>query len=416
MSYSIYQLVQQATDLADQIPMVEPKPELPEFAFSPKVKTYPRQTLCTGCNLPIHEKPGETNHWYFGDHGVYCPSCAQRIIIYLTRNEPVQWAPKRTNPRWREIHFIAGYGPSRPISLRHTWGAKVTGLSKDERIWRSGRTVWDAEPIEHNKPPKGRVHPLEGLGRFLNRMAEIDALAATSCCKAHLDPLYASTEHSNEPWEIPTVAEELAQNGVSSISLSSSWEGSEDDGTMDEVIATSDGAEYATMDLAALTRRIEWERQVKGSSLPRKAALAIDEKTGKISVTAKSHDLDNDTLLAMAKRLKTALAGRDAATLQNDRDRVEYYGKIGSCLYGVYSGSHEPEQTTDNLGAEDYEEDERNGGPQELGLHSLAHYTVSYEPRPDELWPMDVDATVLHTEAEKNAFWDEMDAMFSWAS
>lgn len=287
---------------------------------------------------------------------------------------------------------IVPIGPSLPIGMRKQIEARthyeVTGAI--EEGWRKLEPQIPGKISVHTKAPIGTMgsHPLTG---FLNRIAEINAIAATQ----HVD------------LELSTVNQELAATGLASYSLSSSP--IDDDGRGDIADTGSVGTEYTVVD-PNIVRRIEWERYVKGCSIPRKAYLSSSTeilpdgtKKGHWSIYSKSYDVGTDLLREMAKRLKSAIGERTPADLDNDRARAEHYG-VGSGTYGVWTGeqvelqSMDSDQTPtkvvlvldedepDALVTESVPVEDRDGGPVELGLHVLTVTGPRFEPSESFYW------------------------------
>ena len=267
---------------------------------------------------------------------------------------------------------LAWQGPMVPPSISNprSPGAK-RAVSASEESWLQMKPIFSSPVKDHERPPVGTAPTLEGLGAFLNRVTEIEAIANTQFL------------------ELPTVSQELAQTGIGSFSISSSSD--EDDESFDvsdtdlERNACRYGTAYLTQELAPIVRRIEWERYVFHCGPSQRVALAV--VNGALSAVSESKALSPEEVASLGKRIWLAAGKPDAATLLNDQARAAHYGVVGSILYGVTKGSHIPEQSFDMLGASDQEEDQPDGGPSELGLHNVEQGTVLFEPTDAELWP-----------------------------
>lgn len=274
----------------------------------------------------------------------------------------------------RQPRLIGPMAPNKPL----VHGEPVTGLSKAEKSWRQMTPLMAGPKTDHVKPPKGTAPTLEGLQRYLGRMADYEAewraIAAT------------------QDLELPTVAQELAQTGVSSFSLKQ--DDDEDDAIGLEVADDAEraacryGTAYTTMDLAPIVRRIEWERYIYGCS-PVQRVYITTREDGTMGVGTDSHALTKEELLPLARKLKQTLDGKTAVDLENNRTYAVHYGVVGSAMYGIRHGEPVPEQSFDLLGSEEFEVVTRTGGPQELGLHTVVDGMASYEPTANELWPED---------------------------
>lgn len=274
------------------------------------------------------------------------------------------------------LQIIGTPGPSLPISIHKVkHGKPVEGLNQDERTWRQLAQVIPGDIPQPERVPMGTAPALEGLGRFLNRMANYQAEWEA----------IAATQHM----ELATTNEELAATGVASYAIGSSSSDDDDSMTLEisaeelERAATRYGTAYTTTDLLPMVRRIEWERFVRSCGQVQRIFLTIGDD-GKLGVSTTSARITKDELVPYARRLKAMLADRTAEDLANDRARAAHYG-VGSGLYGVWTGEQIAEQSMDDLGAPMVEE--RNGGPEELGLHNVEDGVVAYEPNETDLWP-----------------------------
>lgn len=264
--------------------------------------------------------------------------------------------------------FQGPIAPHKP----YEYGHDPLPVTSDERSWLNYRPVFTKDVPEHTKPPIGTVPPLEGLGSFINRVDEINAIAKTQML------------------DLATVGQELAATGVASFSMSSS---SDDDDLNYEVSdediernATRYGTAYTTQDLAPVLDTIEWEKQIAFSGQPQRVWL--DTTDGKVQPVSPSKTLTTEQITSLGRKLYRAMGKPTAQDIEDSRAKAEYYGwKTGSIIYGVTKGEHTPEQSMDILGQEDLEEVTTNGGPQELGLHNVENGVVAYEPSEREFWP-----------------------------
>lgn len=249
------------------------------------------------------------------------------------------------------------------------------------------RSMWDKTPTEYTEPPMGTAPTLEGLGKFLARASEIQAIADTQFL------------------ELPTVGQELAATGLSAVSLSSSDDdddiGLEAPDDIAEHHACRYGTAYTTMDLAPMVRLVEREHFFYECGPVHRVRL-IPEGT-EVVAEAIGSKLPADLVNEMGARIWKALDYADGETIANDQLRTQHYGVVGSILYGVTKGDHPGiEQSMDVLGAEDLMTDDRDGGPEELGLHEVVE--VNYEVIPGRWWTQTLRVAYEPTEEE---FWPE---------
>ncbi len=269
-----------------------------------------------------------------------------------------------------------------------------------EKGWLNYIPFFKTKVNQTTKPPVGTVPTLEGLGHFLSRVDEINAIAETQFL------------------DLPTVQQELAAMGVSSINLSSSPNDSEDDDYTLEIAepgpestrlegvkefkfdkqanhdARRYGTPYVTADLAAVMRRIEWERGIIASKLPVRVVLHSNgEAVGPVSASS-DHALVNE----LFTKLYAACGRPGPKTTKDLMNFADYYGYVGSKFYTPQEKAESLEQSMDDLGAEDLmDPEEILQGPQELGMHWLSSDLgdewmhelglVLAEPAEYELWP-----------------------------
>lgn len=273
-------------------------------------------------------------------------------------------------------------------------------LGKAEEGWLNLKTFFQT-PIEQDGllAPHGTTKPY-APPPGLARSAEIWELARTQ----HL--------------ELSSMTAEFRANGLTAISLSSSPMGRDDD-EMEAANLAQKHLRVVPFDpdpetLAPLMRRIEWEQYILacGSSTRIYAKVKDD---GSMTLACNNRTWTTDQLKAYGKRIKRLVAGRDGWTLANDRAKVEHYGKP------VWS-SMTPEKQLAWLERDrraraylDFGDDNQerltwadaeepvNGGPQELGLHTLDidleedgdfQYSVLYEPTEYEFWPLAQDESL----------------------
>jgi hypothetical protein len=269
-----------------------------------------------------------------------------------------------------------------------------------EKGWLNYIPFFKSKVTETTKTPVGTAPTLEGLGHFLDRVKEIEAIAETQFL------------------DLPTVQQELAAMGVTTINLSSSPKNTEDDDFQLEIAepgpesttlipieeskldkqtnhdARRYGTPYITADLAAVMRRIEWERSILASKLPVKVVLHTDGT----AVGPQSQHPDQQLVMELFVKLYDACGRPGPKTTKDMMNFADYYGVVGSKLYIDQTKAENLEQSMDELGAEDLmAPEEVLQGPQELGLHwrsdDLGDDTfdppglVLAEPNEGELWP-----------------------------
>lgn len=303
-------------------------------------------------------------------------------------------------PRAQRMPVAPIYGPPVPPGL-YAPAPRPKGekqeLRPSEEAWRQGRSAFpNAElPPDHKLPPAGTAPSLDAMGKFLNRVAEINAIASIVCCDYHAKG-GTSHRHSAEPMELTKVSDELAALGLGSISLSSD-DDSDDDSTADAYIGGPEhsacryGTGYLTAELAPMVRRIEWERFVWGCGpMTRVQMVVVDGQLAAIDPDVKgtpSPELRSGWARTAARAYKV-MGKPDLATLDNNQARARFYGAVGSRLEGLMHGVHPAVEEAINevILAEDEDTD---GGPEELGLHNLHASIVLHEPTAAELWPED---------------------------
>ena len=253
---------------------------------------------------------------------------------------------------------------------------------------------------EDRRPPIGTTVPLEGLGHFLARAEEIDAIARTQ----HL--------------ELPTAQQELG-----AISLSSS-SGDEDDDGIDlaEKHACRYGTAYLTPEQSLLDR-IEWERYVLRCSSVVKI-FPVKTEDGRTVPTTNDKRVTREQLNAFGSKLVALAGGRSIDDIENDRERASYYKRLvwslmtpaqqtawtrrSASVQAYLNPSSEkltidawqPEYRGHGLLAVTVEPDPDSedalvtttpplpmpaSGPQELGLHDTYRGAATYEPSPRTL-------------------------------
>lgn len=236
-------------------------------------------------------------------------------------------------------------------------------VSAAESAWlQYKQAIQGKVAADHSKTPHGTV-PFWSIQNELDRRAELQWLEETQAL------------------DTPTTTQELRAAGIDAFRLELAASHKDD-------AADDDTTEY--VDYQKFAARREWEEFILHCK-PTQRIWLEPKGDGKLTVQTDSVKLTPDDLKQLGRKLKQMLGERSAADLQNDRDRVAFFGKIGSCLYGAWHGDHPGiEQDMDALGAEDYaDREEKNGGPQELGLHNVFEGIVEFEPTPQELWPDD---------------------------
>lgn len=298
------------------------------------------------------------------------------------------------------LNIVGDQGPSciyqsKPVPPdRHR---EPTPISDQEKAWR------ELKPNPRFKPVKefGFVAPinsLEGIEHTIARIEAIKRMTDSQMRDAATNKVLIEADK-----ELSTIMDEFRANGFQAISLSSSESRDEDDDLeaanfaeknlgvtpyaygIREYAKRPDGTEVPIYrdaeELAPLMRRIEWERALAASSMTTKVRLTM--QGGEIGAVAEFPATPLETVLELGKRL-LALANPDWLA---NHHYATTAGFVGSALYGVKSGETIPEQSTDELGAEDLEEPEEVlQGPQELGLHNFA----------DDEAPLTIGSLIIH--------------------
>lgn len=283
--------------------------------------------------------------------------------------------------------------PKRPAGVKRT-------LNADEENWLNLKPKFEA-PVEPKLvAPHGTTKPFVPES-FARREAEYAWLIAT------------------QGQELASLPQEFAANGLSAFSLSSSPDGENDDDSLEAANLAEKHLGFVPYDpdpetVAALVRRIEWEKTVVYSSQSTRIYAATTED-GRRTLRCNDRRWTKDDLVAYAAPMKDLLADRDMADVENARARANHFGKL------VWSLMTPAEQTAwrerspearayldvadDNLARETWDIPRRevfveddlvdastlsNGGPQELGLHVLTEddSVAAYEPTDSELWPL----------------------------
>jgi hypothetical protein len=308
------------------------KPEIPEFAFSPRDVRFGRTALCAGCDMPIHEARGERNHHYFGDNGPFCPVCASKLSMALTRHIDINTVNLSIHPMPSVIHFIAlPPAPCLPVRFPER---KPSG-GKADPTWDVAFTT----KFPNNKPkpdaelatPKGAVKPLQ---QFLDRVAEIDWMI--------------ETQHR----ELPTTLSEMKANGIDGFSLSAASTEDMEAANIadlhlkktpfavrlpDEIMTAEDGTEVAVprygdmVYVANMERRIEWERALWACGPVHKVQFAR-MRDGALGITYSGKEKDADVILSLKRAMKARwLESHDSLPsieeIENELTRLAFYGK-----------------------------------------------------------------------------------------
>jgi hypothetical protein len=247
---------------------------------------------------------------------------------------------------------------------------------------------------------------LKGIDHLEGRIAEIQRLVDAQARDAAINRVLI--EESNE---LPSIVDEFRANGFKAVSLSSSLrkENDDDDAEVSEqrlghvamAHITADGDVLDVEEMAARQRRIEWEREQSLCSPVVIVGLIPDENsTNGLGATVQQdwmmRFIKVETMQKMGKRAKDACPHKSWDEVQHARALASYYG-VGSGRLGVWTGPQYPEQSLDELGAEDLMKPETNGqGEQELGLHGGTEDSPVAEERPDgSLW-LAMDAPIRH--------------------
>lgn len=383
------------TTIADFAATVAPPSELPEFAFSPKTKWLSRHAMCAACGEAIHERPGQTNHWFIGDDGPFCPPCV-------------------------------GHTPAQPV-----YGPMVPPSISNPRKPGSARTLTHTEALHHSLETKFEPKT-QG---FLTPYGRSPAIHTMTFHDRHTE---LSWLVNTQRQELASLHEEMRANGLESVNFSAPSD--DGDSEMEAAIAETDvrrvhygygvkgkdedGRDiyYNLDEVVSIQRQIEWEQYVDacGTSLRIYAKVTPESRTISAEyVTPKRvHEpaITTDTLKPHIGKLRSLIGARSNEELLNDRYRAWYYGK-------AVLARMTPEQqlawtrrdrraraylgiADDNSSRVDFANplEEKDRGPQELGLHAD---DSSEEPSEFDLWPM-TDEEFLNGLPEDPGFatWD----------
>lgn len=267
-----------------------------------------------------------------------------------------------------------------------------TPIDDREKAWRNMIALSaKRKPIKQN----GFVAPmgsLEGLDHFVARVEAIKRLTD----QQERDRASRSVLIEQDK-ELPRIVDEFRANGFKAVSLTRAEYDDDDDDIADEprnpppafgVKSTDEFGVHDYYDIeeaAPILRRIEWEREEAQHGPTIKVRLVIGEKIIGAIPTADwmAKFVNHSEVKAMGRKIAAAVEWTE---VENNRARAEYYGAVGSALYGVRRGPSYPEQSLDDLGAEELTvpKAERSkpeylrtaalkaSGPQELGLHGSA--------------------------------------------
>lgn len=220
---------------------------------------------------------------------------------------------------------------------------------------------------------EGFVAPLGSLQDIEHLLARIEAIKRLADQQTR-DAAIARVLIEQDK-ELPSIVDEFRANGFKAISLSSSSLDSDDD-DLEAANYSAKNLGYVPYNpdpetIAPLTRRIEWERFALECGQTQKVWL-VTKDDGTVTA-AGDPGSDPQTVRTLGRRLRSVALDTNDLPLEMRRARAEYYHAIGSCLYGKWKGAQWPEQSLDELGAEDQNKpDEVKQGPQELGLHNLS--------------------------------------------
>lgn len=282
---------------------------------------------------------------------------------------------------------VCMYQP-RPVRPQRT----PTPVDDREKAWANLKPLSEAKaPIKQT----GFVAPLgalEGLDHFVAKIEAINRMQDQQMRDAASHRVIVEADK-----EMATIIDEFRANGFHAVSLSSSSLDSEDDDLEAANIADhhlktvpyafgikgyTEPDEFGTQrpiyrgldELAPILRRIDWEKtEAKHGPV---VSVILTDADGVLSITLKqawmAKKIDAPTMKRMALKLIKGAGITDVETLHNNRAFAEHYGAVGSALYGVHRGPSVPEQSFDDLGADEWEKPNANGqGPQELGMHWL---------------------------------------------
>lgn len=370
------------TTVADLAATVAAPSDLPEFAFSPKVQWLSRAFVCLGCDEPIHERPGQTNHWYIDGAGPYCPPCVGRgtpqpdtfIVVDVSDARSAYPRPTRT--------------PGEARVLTHT-----------EALHHSLQTKF-APKTEGFLTPYGRQPALHTIN-FPNRHVELSWLVQT------------------QRQDLATLHEEMRTNGLDSVNFSAPSD--DGDSEMEAAIADDDVSRthygygvkgkdedgrdtyYNLDEVVAIKRQIDWEDFIEGcgTSLRIYAKITPEGRTitaeymspKRVSEPAPTTDM----LKQHVSTLRRLIGARSNEDILHDRERAYYYGKLVWARMTPeqqLAWTRRDRRALAYLGIADDNssrvlfndpEPPREGGPVELGLHEAEN---PLEPSEFDLWPM----------------------------
>lgn len=212
--------------------------------------------------------------------------------------------------------------------------------------------------------PHGTTKTLEGLGTFLDRIAEINAIARS------------------QRLELPTVTQELLANGVTSTTTTSD---DPDDASLEStqhtpfLFSRGDAEETTTL------RRIDWEKYVFACGPVHHMFIKAINEDGTITVKSADRRARPEEIQPFIPVLKNI--GLTAEQLEEGRARAAHYK--GQLVWANMSPAEQADWRAkrgvarnyldfasndlhEDWNAEDYEENVVNGAPEELGFHTLA--------------------------------------------
>ena len=392
------------TTIAELAAIPAPQPELPEFAFSPKITYLARNFMCIGCREPIHEKRGEKNHIYVEidgyEAGPYCPTCAG-----VEPNLPQQ-GPMYVGDRKR---------PKRKPRL----------LSEPEKAWHKGRSFFANKPDREGFDTPFGFTEAWHTKTFNNRHEELSWLIQTQML------------------ELSEETRTLHYNGIPAFSLSSSSVDENDDdieaANISEHRTGKVALKYDPVTLAPILRNIEWEKYRLACGTATRIYLDTTED-GKVVPMCSDKSLTPAQVNAFAPLLVERFSPIPSAEeLDNIHDRAMHYKKLVLAemkpkelddfmergpLTQAYLNPRPTVWTVEDWGQDEPKDfdplslmfvpdpDEEgalittaappptpDGGEQELGQHRLAidpdeaddflpEFRVLFEPTESELWPL----------------------------
>jgi hypothetical protein len=264
--------------------------------------------------------------------------------------------------------------------------------------WRDQLPLRFKTPVKDTGPltPYGTVPPIHAM-TFRDPIAERSWLEAT------------------QARDIASMADEAAANGMSTISLSSSPLGADDDDmTFDAVIGPKDPVPFDPdpIELATRQRRYDWEQFILHCSSSARLYVRRSE-AGSPELACSDRRWSRERILGYIGPIRALVQGRTLDDLDNDRARAEHYGAVVMSTMSpeeqaAWMGRHRPiphdlpEENinlafrvkeylfaADDNASRDKERpladpEEATGGPYELGLH---FDDTPYEPMEWDLWP-----------------------------